>query len=93
MKQKGMKFLLVVLGCFIFQAGVCSLVSAQEDTYELANGLDPLDATGDNGADGDLDMDGFSNIDEMNAGTDPNDDTSFPATAEHDYDGDARDSL
>jgi FG-GAP-like repeat len=39
------------------------------DTYETANGLDPLDATGVNGASGDLDGDGLSNIDEFNAGT------------------------
>ena len=37
MKQKGLIFLLVVLSGFILQAGLGSLVAAQEETYELAN--------------------------------------------------------
>jgi len=40
------------------------------DTFELANGLDPFDATGDNGANGDADGDGFTNLEEQTAGTD-----------------------
>ena len=39
------------------------------DGYELNNGLDPNDDAGDNGANGDLDMDGLPNIDEYDSGT------------------------
>lgn len=41
------------------------------DGYEKEHGLDPLDATGDNGADGDPDGDGLRNLDEYTLGTDP----------------------
>ena len=41
------------------------------DAYEIANSLDPSDATGDNGGLGDPDMDTLSNLDEQTAGTDP----------------------
>jgi hypothetical protein len=41
------------------------------DEWELANGLDPLDPTGDNGALGDPDHDGMTNWQEYLAGTDP----------------------
>jgi RHS repeat-associated protein len=47
------------------------------DVYETANGLDPL--VDDSAYD--LDNDGVSNLDEFLAGTDPNDDTSFPTNA------------
>lgn len=40
--------------------------------YETDNGLDPNDATGDNGADGDLDQDGSTNIQEFERETKPN---------------------
>lgn len=40
--------------------------------YETDNGLDPNDATGDNGADGDLDKDGSSNVQEFERETKPN---------------------
>jgi hypothetical protein len=43
------------------------------DAWEVAHGLDPNDATGDNGADGDPDSDGLVNLDEYNLGTHPND--------------------
>ena len=40
------------------------------DTYEIAHGLDPTEATGDDGWDGDADGDGMSNGAELLAGTD-----------------------
>ncbi|MFC0016156.1 hypothetical protein [Roseibacillus persicicus] len=43
------------------------------DAYEVANNLDPTDADGVNGADGDPDMDGLVNYDEVFFETDPND--------------------
>lgn len=42
------------------------------DGWENAHGLDPQDSTGDDGADGDPDNDGLSNIDEYLNGTNPN---------------------
>ena len=45
------------------------------DGVEVANGLDPNSDVGDDGADGDPDMDTLSNIDEIDThGTDPQDD-------------------
>lgn len=41
------------------------------DAYEITNGIDPADATGDNGALGDPDMDNLTNIEEQTAGTNP----------------------
>lgn len=43
------------------------------DDWELANGLDPLSGSGDNGANGDPDHDGFTNLQEFLAGTNPRD--------------------
>jgi hypothetical protein len=43
------------------------------DDWELANGLNPLSASGDNGANGDPDHDGFTNLQEFLAGTNPRD--------------------
>ena len=41
------------------------------DGWEVQYGLDPLDATDDNGADGDPDGDGFTNLQEFQMGGDP----------------------
>ena len=41
------------------------------DAWEIAEGLDPHDATGDNGASGDPDHDGFTNLQEYLSGTAP----------------------
>ena len=43
------------------------------DEWEIDNGLDPMDGTGDNGADGDPDNDGLTNMEEYSLGTDPDD--------------------
>ena len=42
-----------------------------DDEWEHVNGLDPLSASGDQGADGDLDRDGLSNLIEQALGTNP----------------------
>jgi Bacterial TSP3 repeat len=47
------------------------------DDWELANGLNPLSASGDNGASGDPDHDGFTNLQEFLAGTNPRDGQSL----------------
>jgi hypothetical protein len=52
------------------------------DAWELANRLDARSATGDNGASGDPDGDGFTNAEELAAGTDPDFAGSFPVVAE-----------
>lgn len=41
------------------------------DTWEILYALDPFDATGINGGDGDPDLDGISNLQEFLGGTDP----------------------
>jgi len=45
------------------------------DGWEISNGLDPTDDTGNNGRDGDFDTDGWTNYEEYINGTNPNDDT------------------
>jgi len=51
------------------------------DTWEQQYGLDPLDGTGVNGKDGDLDNDTWSNYEEYIGNTDPADDKSFPTAS------------
>ena len=48
------------------------------DGWEVNYQLDPLDSTGIDGADGDLDNDGYVNLTEYLHGTNPNDDQSLP---------------
>lgn len=50
------------------------------DTYETAYGLDPVNATGNDGAAGDLDNDGFTNLEEQATGSAANSATSNPGT-------------
>jgi hypothetical protein len=55
------------------------------DWWEVATGLDPLDATGANGADGDPDADGLTNLQEFHLGTDPlNADTDGDGLSDYD---------
>ncbi len=42
-----------------------------DDLWEVENGLSPLDPTGEQGAEGDMDQDGLTNLDEFTRGTDP----------------------
>jgi alpha-tubulin suppressor-like RCC1 family protein len=49
-----------------------------KDGWEVEHGLDPLNPQGLNGSNGDPDQDGFSNLQESNASTDPRDPNSTP---------------
>ncbi|MHC4333326.1 MAG: LamG domain-containing protein [Planctomycetota bacterium] len=48
------------------------------DGWEMVHGLDPTDATGDDGQYGDFDSDGADNFTEYKYGTDPSDDADNP---------------
>ena len=48
------------------------------DGWEVDNDLDPNDGTGVNGADGDPDGDEYTNLDEYEGGSDPQDENSVP---------------
>jgi len=77
-------------GLFFHDAGTLSVgtlvldpnLDADDDGlpngWEQAHGLDPLSSTGVNGASGDPDHDGFSNLEEYQAGTDPQNFNSNP---------------
>jgi streptogramin lyase len=51
------------------------------DGWEVDNTLEPDDGTGDNGANGDPDQDGWTSLEEYQRGTDPNDPSSHPIKA------------
>jgi hypothetical protein len=53
--------------------------TARLDLWEIEAGLSPIDPTGANGAQGDLDGDGIANIDERRDGTDPFNPADRPA--------------
>ncbi|MEW6681845.1 MAG: FG-GAP-like repeat-containing protein, partial [Nitrospirota bacterium] len=57
------------------------------DSWENQYLLDPEDATGSNGASGDPDGDGATNLQEFQAGTDPQDPDSYPLGGDADGDG------
>ncbi len=59
------------------------------DNWETENGLDPYDATGDNGAQGDVDNDGLTNIFEYWANLDPNNPYTDGTNPDGDRDMDA----
>ncbi|MDP6810988.1 MAG: S8 family serine peptidase [Kiritimatiellia bacterium] len=66
------------------------------DWWEIAMGMDPYDATGDNGRDADLDEDGLTAIYEYWSGTDPREpDTNFDGENDgsEDADGDTLSNL
>lgn len=58
------------------------------DDWEINHGLNPLDSSGVNGADGDSDGDGYTNLQEWGANSDPSDAASVPAPVQdQDQDG------
>jgi len=50
------------------------------DSWEVNHDLDPNDSTGDNGAEGDPDNDGYTNLEEYQGGSDPKNEESVPST-------------
>ena len=54
------------------------------DGWEVANGLHPQDSSGNYGKLGDLDGDGYTNIQEYNARTDPDNVDSYPKSSKSD---------
>lgn len=50
------------------------------DGFEVRHGLNPHSGEGDDGPFADLDLDGFTNIEEFAAGTDPTNPNSFPGS-------------
>lgn len=56
---------------FYWQGDTDSDDDGLSDEWEIANGLDPNDATGVNGSDGDPDADGVSNFEELQNGSNP----------------------
>ena len=61
------------------------------DDWERSHGMDPRSTDGENGADGDIDQDGLTNIEEYLTGNDPRNgdsDGDGKADADEDFDGD-----
>ena len=67
---------------------VLNLTLASELTQLEQNfGIDPISSLGNDGSNGDTDGDGFTHIEEFEAGTNPNDSTDLPSIVAHEIDG------